>query len=111
MSAGLKPVAPDFPVGSLEDQVATCISAGGPVGACVNAVIVTNHELVAQRVNETYHPPADVKSAAPGFAAGSLEDQVATCIAAGGPTGECLHAVMPYRPYGPTLKQLGAPGK
>jgi hypothetical protein len=97
MFAGVKPAAPGFPVGSLEDQTATCIAAGGPVGACVHAVITTNPELITQRVIETYHPPADVKSAALGYAAGSVEDQVATCITAGGLVGACTNAVMPWR--------------
>jgi hypothetical protein len=105
MFADVKSAAPGSPVGSLEDQTATCISAGGSVGACV--AFATNPELLEERVVETYHPSADVKSAAPGFPAGSVEDQVATCIRAGGPVGECVHAVMPWRSYGPTRQQLG----
>jgi hypothetical protein len=126
MLADVKSAAPGYPVGSLEDQTATCISAGGPVGACV--AFATNPKLLEERVVETYDPPADVKSAAPGFPAGSVEDQVATCIRAGGPIGACVSAVMPWksdcaaldlnclpgshRPADePTRKQLGAPAK
>jgi hypothetical protein len=86
MLADLKSAAPGFPEGSLEDRVASSIrvakdlqQSGDPVGGCVHATLAFHPELVKQRVINAYHPPADVKSAAPGFAAGSVEDQVATC--------------------------------
>jgi len=104
MLADLKSAAPGFPEGSLEDRVASSIrvakdlqQSGDPVGGCVHATLAFHPELVKQRVINAYHPPADVKSAAPGFAAGSVEDQVATCISAGGPVGECVSAVMPWK--------------
>jgi len=61
MLTDVKSAAPRFPVGSLEDRVASSIrvakdlqQSGDPVGGCVHATLAFHPELVKQRVINAY---------------------------------------------------------